>query len=534
MKKLEKSLLTFLTEDTYKVAILKGKWGVGKTFFWKNFLEKNTKILKKFRAYSYVSIFGIKDFKSINNQIFSGFKILDDSKFKKQTEKLKPLAKILESVQIPGVNSSKAVNNIIESNLINNFLICIDDMERKESDLSISSVLGLISTLKEEKNCKIILIFNDEMLDKVTKAGLNEYREKIVDIELSYDPTIKENLKIIWPDGATQNIQELFQKLKLNNIRIMQKVKWIQDYFKENIKDKYPDLYDRFMEKAACLSIYYHAYSKDFELNEIMDRSFAMYSMLDDDDMQKEKYKVLDDTNHFPESFDQVIVDYLLDGYVNIEMYEEILSKANEKYRVSDISSAYQELRNTFDSNFKTSQKTFITKSIEFLNNHVNDLYLQEVIDLTNLINKIDPSIKFESIFDTAIDIHVERLDERDIIYSSLPEKIADKLKQKIKNRKIKRIPISDLFNKLVMRNSWNTADIEFLSIYEKDDYYDWITQEDDKVILMIHSFFERFDRPDKNEITESVILKIKAALDDVKSRSKLDELRVNICNNYQ
>jgi hypothetical protein len=314
----------------------------------------------------------------------------------------------------------------------------------------------------------------------------------------------------------------------------MQKVRWIQEYFEDKIKSTYPHLYKRFMEKAACLSIFYHAYSNDFNLDEIMDRSFAMYSMLDDDNEQKEKYKVLNDTNHFPEKFDQVIVNYLLDGYVNIEKYENILSTANEQYRVSDISSIYQELRNTFDSNFKVPQDVFITKSIEFLENHVKDLYLQEVIDLTNLIKKIDSSQKFDSILDAAIDIHVQSLEDRDIIYSSLPKKIAYKLNKKIKEKTVRKISITDLFNKLAIRNSWNPADIEFLSIYEKDDFYNWITQEEDNVILLIHSFLERFDRPDKNKMTESVVLKIKAALDDVKSRSNLDELRVNICNNYK
>lgn len=534
MENLKKSLQTFLKEDAYKVAILKGEWGVGKTYFWKNFLRENTEILKKFRAYSYVSIFGIKDFGSIYNQIFSGFKILDNSKFKKQTEKLKPLARILESVNIPGINSSKAINNIIESNLINNFLICIDDMERKEKDLSISSVLGLISALKEEKNCKIILIFNDEKLDAETKGGLNEYREKIVDIELSYVPTINENLAIIWPDGPSQIILDLFQKLKLNNIRIMQKVRWVQEYFEEIIKIPYPHLYERFMEKAACLSIFYHAYSNAFNLNEIMDRSFVMYSLLDNDDEQKKKYKVLNDTDHLPESFDQVIADYLLDGYVTIEKYEDILRKTNEQYRVSNISSIHRELFKTFNLNFKISQDTFIEKSMTFLETHIQDIYLQQVIDLANLIGEIEPSKNLESILDKAIDIHVARLEDRDIIYSSLPKDIEDKIQQKIKEKTLKPIPITDLFKKMAMSDSWNPADIRLLSIYEKNDFYNWVIQEDDNVILMIHSFLERFDRPDKNQMTDSVISKITAALDDVKSRSRLDELRVNICLSYK
>lgn len=534
MKNIEKSLLTFLTEDTYKVAILKGEWGVGKTFFWKKFLEKNQKALKKFRAYSYVSIFGIKDFNSINKQIFSGFKILDDSRFKKQTEKLKPISKILESVNIPGINGSKAINNIIESNLINNFLICIDDMERKEDSLSIASVLGLISALKEEKKCKIILIFNDKMFDDDTKGALNEYREKIVDLELSYVPTIKENLKIIWPDGPTQNTQDLFQKLKLNNIRIMQKVKWTHDYFEDKIKDNYPHLCRSFMDKSTGLTIFHHAYSNKFQLNELIDQRHTMYYMMDSDDEQKEKYRVLQDTNHFPEEFDQVIVDYLLDGYVNIEGYKDILSKVNEQYRVSNIGSNYRELWKTYETNFKVSQDVFIEKSIRFLQDHIEDICLKEVDNLVAFIKRIDPFQNLDAIMDQAIDLHVERLEDRDIIYSTLSKEISEKVLQKIKEKTVKKIPITDLIYKLAMRDSWNSADIEFLSIYEKGDFYKWIIDGDDNVILMILSFFERFDRPDKNKITESVISKIKAALDDVKSRTKLDEMRVNLCNSYK
>lgn len=48
-------------------------------------------------------------------------------------------------------------------------------------------------SLHKEK-CKVVLIFNEETLhNEDDKEIFNIYREKIVDIELKFSPTIKEN-----------------------------------------------------------------------------------------------------------------------------------------------------------------------------------------------------------------------------------------------------------------------------------------------------------------------------------------------------
>ena len=111
--------------------------------------------------------------------------MLDEKGLSKHLEKLKPISAVLKSIEIPYLNSSEPINDLIESKLIDNFLICFDDLERKEQAISGSSVLGLISELKEEKSCKIILIYNDRELDEGTEQQINEYREKVVDLELN-------------------------------------------------------------------------------------------------------------------------------------------------------------------------------------------------------------------------------------------------------------------------------------------------------------------------------------------------------------
>ncbi|HEY5811123.1 MAG TPA: P-loop NTPase fold protein [Terrimicrobiaceae bacterium] len=255
MNLISEALLKFLTDETLRVAILKGEWGIGKTFFWRNFL-KLAKDTLDFRAYSYVSLFGAEEIGDLKRQVFSNFEILDEKKLSKHLEKLKPISTLLKAIKIPYLNSSGPINDLIENKLIDNFLICIDDLERKERSISGASVLGFISHLKEEKSCKIILIYNDKELDEKTEEQINEYREKVVDLELTYRPTIGENLSIIWPENCPQCVADIFHSLELNNIRVMQRVKWTLEYFAEEIA--------RFSRSRRCClpTIIHYCYQK--------------------------------------------------------------------------------------------------------------------------------------------------------------------------------------------------------------------------------------------------------------------------------
>jgi tRNA A37 threonylcarbamoyladenosine biosynthesis protein TsaE len=78
-----KILKKYLTdgEDSYlissnnngKVIMLSGKWGSGKTHFWKNDIatdEFKQKLTSKESAYSYVSLYGKSSIEEIENDIF--------------------------------------------------------------------------------------------------------------------------------------------------------------------------------------------------------------------------------------------------------------------------------------------------------------------------------------------------------------------------------------------------------------------------------------------------------------------------------
>jgi hypothetical protein len=64
---LDKIFSDFLKHPEKKVLILKGNWGVGKTYAWKKYIEANREINES--AIAYVSLFGVKDVKEVQQLI---------------------------------------------------------------------------------------------------------------------------------------------------------------------------------------------------------------------------------------------------------------------------------------------------------------------------------------------------------------------------------------------------------------------------------------------------------------------------------
>jgi hypothetical protein len=111
--------------------------------------------------------------------------------------------------------------------LINGLLICFDDFERlPKSGIQFEEILGFVTTLKEEKNCKIALIFNDEHMDKERAAIYRRYREKVVDAELLFEPTVREAADLAIPaeHPYAELIRNRLEVLKVTNIRMIHRI----------------------------------------------------------------------------------------------------------------------------------------------------------------------------------------------------------------------------------------------------------------------------------------------------------------------
>ncbi len=238
----------FLASSDAEVLCIKGKWGVGKTFAWMQYLgeaESNQKL--GLGKYAYVSLFGLNDLDALRYAIFENtvpkgqFVAIPDavslgSMIKRVTNSAKKGFPLLAAVsnKFGGNGAGEALSRATFFSVKKQF-ICIDDLERAGSALKIRDVLGLASMLKEQRHCKVILLLNDEQLNDEEKAELERQLEKVVDISLVFEPTPEEAAEIAFSTETplNQKLKLKIVKLGITNIRVIKKIERLADRLAE-------------------------------------------------------------------------------------------------------------------------------------------------------------------------------------------------------------------------------------------------------------------------------------------------------------
>jgi hypothetical protein len=103
--------------------------------------------------------------------------------------------------------------------------VCFDDFERLSPSIKLEEVLGFIAELKEQKECKVVMILNEGELGG-NKEIFNKYKEKLIDYEFSYDPKPSESLEIL-QDKLTafkELLRNYLTEHKINNIRVIRRI----------------------------------------------------------------------------------------------------------------------------------------------------------------------------------------------------------------------------------------------------------------------------------------------------------------------
>lgn len=226
----------FLSDASGKVLAIKGSWGVGKTHFWRKEVAKEArKKDSSISKYSYVSLFGISSIDQIKFAIFEN--LVDKSQVDSQIsiENIKSNAdhvaarlgrKLFRLLQgLPYLNEYGTVLQSVAFYSVTDALVCLDDFERKSDSVSAKDILGLVSLLKEQRGCRVVLIFNEGSLNDFSKKEYEEFREKVIDVEVFYEPTPSESASLVFEDSEIGNVLSGHAiSLGITNIRILRKI----------------------------------------------------------------------------------------------------------------------------------------------------------------------------------------------------------------------------------------------------------------------------------------------------------------------
>lgn len=163
-----------LKEPGYAV-LIKGHWGSGKTYYWKNNLKEELKNHYFPRYIQYLSLYGIKDEEELKASIYYKFLHTDSIKGKAIVNEGLQSVKVgaLRYFRMTDKDISWKPKNFID---INKTVLCIDDLER--TSIPTKNVLGLLDQLLEENDLKIIILSNEEEINE--NENYRKYKEKVI------------------------------------------------------------------------------------------------------------------------------------------------------------------------------------------------------------------------------------------------------------------------------------------------------------------------------------------------------------------
>lgn len=223
----------FLCASRPEVLCVAGKWGVGKTYGWNGIL-KATRTSIPLKHYSYVSLFGLGSLDEVRRAIF------ENSVPSSSAGDIPDIASLGSTLKGLPTNWRKggalarlfapfgdysAIFEKIGYFLVREQVVCIDDLERKSSSLDMRDMLGLISQLKDQKACKVVVLLNDEQLGDDGE----EFRlqlEKVADTAVRFEPTATEAAEIGVDTSLPfhQDLRSAVIALGITNIRTIKRI----------------------------------------------------------------------------------------------------------------------------------------------------------------------------------------------------------------------------------------------------------------------------------------------------------------------
>ena len=369
MNKIEalKDTLSWLLveSDEPVVLALKAKWGAGKTRFWKDF----SKSALDSERVVYISVFGsdtltdlrqrvvvetlnkpvwlerqwVLYIKRIWNWLYKPFKtiscVLDFI-----GRLVNHIARKWPAYFRSAFSASDLTALLLEDSLLNaDWIICLDDIERLSPSIKIEELLGYVTELKEERGCKVVLIFNEDEFGNNAKK-LGDYNEKVIDRNLPFIQDMDHIAESILGDLSIFSddpnmLKETVRKchvLDLKNIRLLKKSR---NYFLE-FAESLPDggdnefLADRFSSILLYIWSRFSSGSDSYaSLKRIRGYNQVVHMVtrekndsFDDDNSEDEGSKLYDLLSNYgyaeTDELDNILIDFVETDILDLDAIE--------------------------------------------------------------------------------------------------------------------------------------------------------------------------------------------------------------------
>lgn len=542
----------FVSSSTPEVMGIKGAWGVGKTYSWKKYLSeyKFDKAIALPR-YSYVSLFGINSLDAFKYAIFENTVKRDLIGTEASIETFKE-----NTTGIADSLTRKSYNIFRNAPLIKNFsstieslsflsitetLICIDDLERKGKGLDIKDLLGLISLLKEQKKCKIVILLNDG------EDGLDDYfkyREKVIDLELEFSPTARECAAVAFEEDSyeAKSLRTLSEKLEIKNIRVLKKIERLVSIATPILKGLEVEVTHQVIHSLVLFSwAYYCSKGNDKvpSFDFVTRTSYSSYGIggKKEEDEKTKKWKVLLHEYGYgiTDELDLVLAKAVETGYI---VEGELRAKAevkNSQILASKSENSFTKAWELYHHNFDNNQGEVVEALFESLvanAKHISPMNLNGTVTLFRELGEdkkasvaIDKYI--ESRKDTPnlfnLNDFMSNPFSSDVTDLEIREKFEGKFKEYVINESAKSV-----LARVSKQNGWNDKDITILGDTSIDEFYEIFKETKGiDLSLYVESCLKLGNYASKDGEPSSLLTNSVSALKKIASESEINKRRV-------
>jgi len=540
----------FLKKKTPEVLAIKGEWGTGKTYTW-NKIIKNAKNNRKLalNKYSYVSLFGINSLEALKLAIFE--QTIDPELIEKgvSLETLKNNTDLIaksfgrKSLSwIQGIPWIKNLGPFLRSAsflAVTNTLICFDDFERKGSSLNAKEILGLISILKEAKGCKVVLIFNENSLDDNAIKEYQTFREKVIDIELSFLPAPSECSSLIFIENneIDKKLKECSEMLNITNIRILKKIKSLCMEVCAHLSSYEKEVRDQTCQTLTLYVWCYYSTNKHIpEYKYVKDLGYVFLGLDDKkglSEQEKEWNSILQNYGYTnTDEFDLILASVVENGYVVEHDLKEEADTLNERIIAERGENAFSKAWRLYHDSFDNNEDDLVNNLADKFKKNVKFISPINLNGTVKLFRELDKN----DLADEITEFYIEHNRDRNKLFdlNNYPFR-GDITDQKILKRfdeiflETKKLKtLKDVLYEIIGKNGWGGEDEKILSKTSPEEYYEFFKSESGEKLSLCVERILQFGRFSNSSDTQKQIAEnATKALRKIASESKLNARRV-------
>lgn len=546
IEKTKAVLKDFLSNDKTDVLALTGAWGSGKTHVWRECLLSHKGSIK-FEQYCYVSLFGVSNMAELRMMLFTKsvavetlgkktdlatlkehFGSRSREWLKEQYARFRPLL-----ASLPHGSSIALGLDAFAPSAVRDTLVCFDDFER-QTKISAEEILGLITELREERGCKVALIFNADQL-----AAIDAYRacrEKAIDIEVKYEPTAREAFDLVFPKDFLHREITLrhVADLGITNVRILHKLRRVL----ELITRAADGLHDKVIESSisSAVLLCWCSFAPDPskpKFEEIGSWNKALMSIKKEEEQDPtvlawaKRLRAYGFTH--VDDLDLTVARVVESGYVEFTGFDEAAKRLDEDLRSAGRENAFSEVWHRFRNTFSDEEEVFIKDLYASARHAISQIGVNDLNSTVRLLRELKRDDLADGLVDEFVQARKGKPSAFDLKNHPFGGSIDDaKLRAAFDAAFVELNPLPSLEDavKFMVENSgYNQEQIDAMKSASEDDYFAlFMKQHVDVSLQSLVKWSLRWDGTDHSEISA----KARAALERIKATNPLNAVRVN------